>query len=46
MGKSQKVAPCEAPVSALGFEPQTFRSAGLHSKLSYLGQTDSVTLLY
>jgi hypothetical protein len=30
-GEITKVAPCEAPVSALGFEPETFRSAGQRS---------------
>jgi hypothetical protein len=39
MGKLHKVTPCEAPASALGFEPETFRSAGRRSKqLSYPGR--------
>jgi hypothetical protein len=36
----------EAPVTALGFEPETFRSAGRHSKqLSYLGKQKRWCLL-
>jgi hypothetical protein len=40
IGKMQKVAPCEAPASALGIELET---KGLSKLLSYLG---SMLLLY